>query len=291
MLFSELIFIKFTRLTKTLTMKKNSTIEGKVARYTAVAAAALAANSAEAQLQYIDFNPDLVYNNSTGAIDLTGDGMADFAFADTVLSATATVVAAIPVGSNGIAGSQAGSYYYPFQLNANDAINSGLSWISSSNQGSLVFIANGSPYGQSSHWQTGVTDKYLGFRLSDGGGGFYYGWFRCDLSADLLTFTIKDMGWNTTLNAAINAGQYNVSVSETLEGKVNVVNVNNILNISTTEVFTNGNVTVTSMNGQVVANQAINGTASVDLNSLASGIYVVNVTFNEGVYTQKVFVK
>jgi hypothetical protein len=93
------------------------------------------------------------------------------------------------------------------------------------------------------------------------------------------------------LNAAINAGQYNVSVSETLEGKVNVVNVNNILNISTTEVFTNGNVTVTSMNGQVVANQAINGTASVDLNSLASGIYVVNVTFNEGVYTQKVFVK
>lgn len=272
-------------------MKKNSTIQGKVARYSAVAAAAVAANSAEAQLQYIDFVPDLVYNNSTGAIDLTGDGNADFAFADTVLSPTATVVAAIPVGSNGIAGSNVGTFYYPFQLNANDAINSGLSWISSSNQGSMVFIANGSPYGVSSHWQTGVTDKYLGFRLSDGGGGFYYGWFRCDLSNDLLTLTIKDMGWNTTLNAAINAGQYNVSVSETLEGKVNVVNVNNILNISTTEVFTNGNVTVTSMNGQVVANQAINGTTSVDLNSLASGIYVVNVTFNEGVYTQKVFVK
>lgn len=276
-------------------MKKNFTpkFEKKLARYTAVAGTVLAAGSADAQITYYDINPDITLANATTAIDITGDSQADYAFADTNLTAyNAWMALATPLGTQAIAGDVAGNYEYPFKLALNAPIDGTLNWIAAASnvQGSLALNVNSAfPY-SGSHWQNDATDGYLGVRV-DILGQTYYGWLRVSVAANTQSMIIKDLGLNMTANGPINAGQMPTSVSEKIDGKVTVVNYDNQLNITMLETLSNGNLTIVSTTGQVVRNTAVNGTTSVDLNGLAAGIYTVNLQFNEGVMVQKIMIR
>jgi hypothetical protein len=66
---------------------------------------------------------------------------------------------------------------------------------------------------------------------------------------------------------------------------------NNSVQVVVNGNLTNGTVSVVSTTGQVVSSDAITEkTFSVDMNNLSSGIYMVNVTFNEGTTTKKIIV-
>lgn len=83
----------------------------------------------------------------------------------------------------------------------------------------------------------------------------------------------------------------NVSTANIELTEVAVYNANNTVIVENNANYTNGVINVISTNGTVVATQNITNTRTeLNLNNLATGIYVVNAEFAEGVKTIKVAV-
>jgi hypothetical protein len=274
--------------------KKSTSIEGKLLKYSAVAGAVIAGGTAEAQIMYFDVNPDYTFTNTTAGIDLNQDATADFAIMDTnVTSANLWFVGGFTLNSgaitqNAIAGSTPASYAYPFKLALNAVIDASQPWLADG--GTMAYVVGGAtPY--SSFWLDGVVDGYMGLRLQVGT-DLHYGWLRMDVPADGMSVTIKDMAYNATPNAQILAGDMGpISVSEEIASKVSIFNYNNTLTITVVDLTSNGALTIHNMNGAVVMTDNVNGSSTVDLSSLASGIYTVTINFNEGTITKKIFVR
>ena len=122
----------------------------------------------------------------------------------------------------------------------------------------------------------------------ESGGTTYYGWARFDVSADLLTLTIKDYAYESS-GAQILAGDMGVGISENIADQVGVYSNNNMVTVKVNQELTNGALQVVSTDGKIVKEFAVsNGNQVFDLNDLAAGLYVVNLTFEEGVATRKI---
>jgi hypothetical protein len=271
-------------------MQKKSTFEKNLMKYSAVAGTVLAGASANAQVTYFDVNPDYTLSNGTAGIDVDQDATFDFVFRDTNYTANSAwvAVAAPMTSSNGIAGSAPSGYNYPFKMNNGDLIDATTPWLTSTGTLTIV-VSSSTPY--NSFWVDGVVDGYMGVRLVTGG-NTHYGWIRMDVPANGQSIVFKDMALNLTPNAAINAGDMgNISVSEEIANKVSMVNANNMLQVTVADLSSVGALNITSLNGQVVMTSTVNGSGSFDLNSLASGIYVVSITFPEGTVVEKIYVK
>jgi len=167
-------------------------------------------------------------------------------------------------------------------------VDSTLNWIAASNTMAYNVDSN-NPYNE--NWN-GVTDKYLGLQFIVGG-NTHYGWARLDSYAIGDSIVVKDYAFEATPNVGILTGNMGASLTETqIENLVKFVNQsNNSVQVVVNGNLTNGVVSVVSSTGQIVSSDAITEkTFSVDMNNLSSGIYMVNVTFNEGGTTKKIIV-
>ena len=278
-------------------MKKN--LQSRISKYTAVAGAVVSAAGAQAQVVYTDVNPDYSHDapqNNGFAIyplDLNNDQTVDFVIAsrDTVTpNATVRLTLAAPYGAgNAVAGENPAGYDYALALNINSMVDSTLNWIAATN--TMAYNNNSAnPYNE--NWN-GVTDKYLGLKFVVGA-NTHYGWARLDSYAIGDSIVVKDYAFNATPNGGIMTGDMgSVSLTETqVENLVKFINKsNNSVQVVLNGNLTNGVVSVVSSTGQVVSTDAITEkTFSVDMNNLSSGIYMVNVTFNEGATTKKIIV-
>jgi hypothetical protein len=277
-------------------MKKN--LQSRISKYTAVAGAVVSAAGAQAQVVYTDVNPDYSHdapqNNGFAVypLDLNNDQTIDFVIAsrDTVTTATVRLTLAAPYGAgNAIAGENPGGYDYALALDINSMVDSTLNWIAATN--TMAYNNNSAnPYDE--NWN-GVTDKYLGLKFVVGA-NTHYGWARLDSYAIGDSIVVKDYAFNATPNGGIMTGDMgSVSLTETqVENLVKFINKsNNSVQVVLNGNLTNGVVSVVSSTGQVVSSDAITEkTFSVDMNNLSSGIYMVNVTFNEGATTKKIIV-
>jgi hypothetical protein len=224
-------------------------------------------------------------------LDLNNDATVDFIIAsrDTLTAdGRIRVSLAVPYGAgNAVAGETPSNYDYALALDINSMIDASVNWIAASN--TMAYNVDGAnPYNE--NWN-GVTDKYLGLKFVVGG-NTHYGWARLDVDALADSLVLKDYAYNATPDAGILAGAM-VNLSEkTIEKLVNFVNqANNSVNVVVNGNLTNGVVSVVSTTGQVISSGAINGqTFSVDMNGLASGVYLVNVSFAEGSTTKKIIV-
>lgn len=274
-------------------MKKNFTpkFETKLARYSAVAGTFIAAGAANAQVTYFDINPDIVYSNSSGAIDITGDSQADYYFADTNYVANNVWFAAVvPIGTQAVA-ADLGAYNYPFKMVAGTPIDATITtWLTGSATGSMALSVSGSfPYGSASYWDGDATDGYLGMKM-DIAGNTIYGWLRVSVAANTQSLTLKDLGFNATPNTGIDAGETGLGMDE-LTGKISVYSFNNILNVNLMESLTNANLSIVSMSGQMVVSKSINASEQIDLNAFAAGIYTVSIQSEEGYMVEKIMIK
>ena len=278
-------------------MKKN--LQSRISKYTAVAGAVVSAAGAQAQVVYTDVNPDYSHDapqNNGFAIyplDLNNDQTVDFVIAsrDTVTpNATVRLTLAAPYGAgNAVAGENPAGYDYALALDINSMVDSTLNWIAATN--TMAYNNNSAnPYNE--NWN-GVTDKYLGLKFVVGA-NTHYGWARLDSYAIGDSIVVKDYAFNATPNGGIMTGDMgSVSLTETqVENLVKFINKsNNSVQVVLNGNLTNGVVSVVSSTGQVVSTDAITEkTFSVDMNNLSSGIYMVNVTFNEGATTKKIIV-
>ena len=100
----------------------------------------------------------------------------------------------------------------------------------------------------------------------------------------------------STADAGIAAGDMGGSANldeASIDQLVHFINQsNNTVLVKVNGNLTEGVVNVVSTAGQVVSTGMVdNGTFTVDMNGLESGIYMINVTFAEGSITKKMFVK
>jgi hypothetical protein len=277
-------------------MKKN--LQSRISKYTAVAGAVVSAAGAQAQVVYTDVNPDYSHdapqNNGFAVypLDLNNDQTIDFVIVsrDTVTpNATVRLTLAAPYGAgNAVAGENPGGYDYALALDINSMVDSTLNWIAATN--TMAYnVDSANPYNE--NWN-GVTDKYLGLKFVVGA-NTHYGWARLDSYAIGDSVVVKDYAFDATPNVGIMTGAMGASLTETqVENLVKFINKsNNSVQVVLNGNLTNGVVSVVSSTGQVVSSDAITEkTFSVDMNNLSSGIYMVNVTFNEGATTKKIIV-
>jgi len=277
-------------------MKKE--LQNRLSKYTAAAAAVtLGAAGANAQIVYTDVDPDFMHpGNEVGVgLDMDLDGNFDFilASADTIVPdgrVRYTVVA--PYGSvaslNAVAGETPSSFDYALALNLNDMIDNTLNWIAATN--TMAYnVDSANPYNE--NWN-GVTDKYLGLRFSSGGTD-YYGWARMDVQAEADVWTLKDYAYNDT-GAGILAGEGAASLEgASMESLVHFINqANNTVLVRLNADVTAANITVVASSGQVVQTGiAENGEFTVAMDGLSSGIYMINVTSEQGSITKKMIVR
>lgn len=278
-------------------MKKE--LQNRLSKYTAAAAAVtLGAAGANAQIVYTDVDPDFAHlGDEIGVgLDINNDSNFDFilASADTVITSGEriryTLVA--PYGSvaslNAVAGETPSSYDYALALNLNDMIDNTLNWIAATN--TMAYnVDSSNPYNE--NWN-GVTDKYLGLRFSSGGTN-YYGWARLDVSADADVWTLKDYAYNDT-GAGILAGEGAAGLEgASMESLVHFVNqANNTVLVRVSTDITAADVTVVASSGQVVQTGVVeNGEFTVAMDGLSSGIYMINVTSEQGSITKKMIVR
>ena len=277
-------------------MKKN--LQSRISKYTAVAGAVVSAAGAQAQVVYTDVNPDYSHdapqNNGVAVypLDLNNDQTPDFLIVsrDTVTpNATVRLTIAAPYGAgNAVAGETPSNYDYALALDINSMVDSTLNWIAATNTMAYNVDSN-NPYNE--NWN-GVTDKYLGLKFVVGA-NTHYGWARLDSYAIGDSIVVKDYAFEATPNVGIMTGNMGASLTETqVENLVKFINKsNNSVQVVLNGNLTNGVVSVVSSTGQVVSSDAITEkTFSVDMNNLSSGIYMVNVTFNEGATTKKIIV-
>lgn len=188
-------------------MKKNlHDLSGKLKAYSAMAASVLAADAAQGQIMYADIEPDVTFDNFGDyyILDLNADGTAEFFLYMATNSYPGVFMFISPIAPYGSVNASTGSsiYRYPFALEAGDMIIDGADWENSPYQtmASDHYFFSGT-YG---NWFN-ITDGYLGLRINDGG-NIYYGWARLDASADGMTFTLKDIAYNTIAGEGICAG-------------------------------------------------------------------------------------
>ncbi len=277
-------------------MKKN--LQNKLTRYTAAAAAVVAASGANAQVVYTDVNPDVTVDDNQDAggfsiagLDLNNDATPDFILAarDSTYSGTRVrfTLVAPANSSNAIAGETPTAYDYALALNSGDMINNTLNWIAATN--TMAYnVASANPYNE--NWN-GVTDKYLGLQFVVGG-NTHYGWARLDVDAIGDVFTLKDYAYNATAGAGLMAGETAGLENGTMESMVHFVNQpDNTVKVVINEALTNGVITVVSSTGAIVQTGTVNAdTFTVDMNGLTAGIYVISAQFNEGTINKKMIV-
>lgn len=280
-------------------MKKE--LRSRLSRYTAAATAVVGAVAgAQAQIVYTDVNPDDAHDASNngpvefGYLDLNADQVLDFYVysRDTTVGANnykLTMVAPYGTLGNAVAGDTPAGYNYAFAMNAGDLIDASVNWITPASNGALsMAYAKNDAFPYASYWKGGVTDKYLGLKFFLAGSA-HYGWARLDVGASGDAFTIKDYAYNSTADAAINAGQ-TAGVTENVESTVHFVNqADNTVKVMLNGL--NGTITLVSASGQTVSSATTSGTEHiVDLNGLTAGVYVINAEFAAGKVTKKVIV-
>ncbi|MDB2657449.1 T9SS type A sorting domain-containing protein [Crocinitomicaceae bacterium] len=279
-------------------MKKE--LQERLSQYTAAAAAVtIGAAGANAQIVYTDVDPDFMHpGDEVGlGLDMNNDGNFDFIIAsgDSVFVTSNgsfrvrnTLVAGYgtQAAANAIAGETPSNYNYALALNMNDMIDNTLNWIAATN--TMAYNVNSAnPYNE--NWN-GVTDRYLGLRFNSGGND-YYGWARMDVQAEADVWTLKDYAYQAG-QTGIEAGATATIEEGTMDQYVHFVNQsNNTVMVRFNEAITGANVTVVSASGQIVQVGAVDGTEFVvDMNGLAGGIYMINVTSEQGSITKKMSV-
>lgn len=181
----------------------------KIAKYSALVAAAASVSDAQAAIIYTDETPD--FTGGSGSqyfLDLNNDGTDDFRiYNDSSNNLFIEPIAA----ANGVLGSLSPSYsnyVYPYALNNGDNINAGAgTFFNFGNYNGYQFMNYGNPT-YLGEW-VNVTDRYLGLSF-EVGGNTYYGWARLDVDALGNNWVVKDYAYEDVAGATIAAGDMGV---------------------------------------------------------------------------------
>ncbi|MEI7801988.1 MAG: T9SS type A sorting domain-containing protein [Bacteroidota bacterium] len=290
-------------------MQKEKSLAEKIASYTAMAAGILAVSKpADAQVIYTDVIPDTTIQNGTYGLDLNNDGVTDFNLTH-VASNGVDIVLIAPSGSlNAFANESVtiGPYNVPSPdtLNFGDTINQNLNWqqiipatSTSSGAGSNSFVLgiNLPQYGIAGGNWFDAGEHYLGLRFKIGTAD-YYGWARVILGESAGQFTLKDYAYYDDSSKSILAGQeFSDAVREIKQSEADLYKLfiqDNKLAIKILNMeIMGGKINVMNTAGQVVYSTILDKNEfTLDLKSLANGIYFLRAGNDEHSQTKKILI-
>ena len=289
-------------------------------QYSTAAAVLLAPAAVFSQVVYTDVDPDIFLDEpgEWWGFDLDGDGLNDFNFFNTHIntyiwpigdaSAYRIWAGVFDNSQNGIAGSinsVLGPYssifyhYYPFALSEISIIDSVLTFENWGYQrmafqtyfnfdSSIVSISGG-------NWFPETIDKYLGFRFLNDDEILRYGWVRCSVLDSGRTLIIHDYAYENKPDTPILTGDTigdttTVSIQEGEFSGLTVYSFGNSVFISTP--LNNVQYRILNLQGELILNgQVTSGSYKLDLNTAASGIYLVECHQEEMRKTFKIFIE
>lgn len=271
----------------------NKELQKKLSKYSAaaVAVAATGISATGQNIVYTQVNSTLTTANNVDSVDINADGNYDAAMVIYDYPANGvTFVLGGPINSQGhaLAGSTPSAYNYPFRLNAGDQINT-QNFLPADSAGTFTWVNNGSnPYYE--FWNGGVTDGYLGLKLSVGG-NTHYGWMRMDISQDGKTVTIKDMAYNSTANGAIQAGE-GLSLDDHAQIANSIWVNEKRLFVDLPVEFNTGVISLLDLTGKEVKRfELTNGKQDFDLSDLSVAPYILTMTLDDDTYNKKVVIQ
>ncbi len=270
--------------------------------------------SSFAQIIYTDIN-DVTLTPAVGResldIDLDADNNIDF----TVFALDTTIVQGGQNlnlqglglelwGNNMIEGTQestpAGdSYLAVTKIEAGTNINSASNFMSSNPAnifpGAGLGLYAATPFGPFNGGNfSNTTDKYIAvkFEIGTSQPTTHYGWIRVSVADQCANVIIKDFAYESTAGAVIRAGDEGngfSTISEQELANANVFYGNNELNVN--GISGNYNVSVVDLLGKSISNTRVANNASINLNNVNNGIYLVQITKGNAVVTKKVYIK
>lgn len=264
------------------------------------AALGLSATTGSSQvIVYTDVNPDEVINpGSFYELDMDNDLTGEFFIWIASLSGTygstffSGYQAAVMPWSSGNSVLVYDYYGYPRPV----AMNSG-SWISagqsmSSNSGGGWLLAQSlvmsGTYTFGGGAFQGVSDAYIGVRF-DMGGQPHYGWVRIDVAPGADKITVKDYAYHSVATREIMAGQVGVGIDEENELEITLQQTEDMIQIK----WQSGEARVElyDLTGHMLAHQTTLGSAAINTEGLATGVYLVQITNGESRNTQKIYIR
>jgi len=268
-------------------MIKKSTFNKKLAAYSALAAAGIVSmGTVNAQVVYVDINPDVSITDGIDSLllDLDSDSNVDFAFRDRFghqANIFASAYSNYAIASNGFTG----GFYYGIVLNQNDVIDPADIRFK---MGQIVLASTwySSTYG---NFGDGV-DHYVGLKFQIGT-NYHAGWVRVNCGSTTgQPYLVKDYAYEATANTSILAGQTTSDVNEMPLAMLSVWSYNKQLNLNFGSLnFSNTFVKVFNTTGQLILTKEIEAQkTTINLESLASGLYMVEVTNNKESITRKI---
>jgi hypothetical protein len=285
-------------------MKKTTSInKSKLAGYTAVAGAIVAGGAANAQITYMDINPDMVVDSNMTlinpyVIDFNNDATPDIAFGVAHIEGAtssftykgALAYAAIPAANAIIAADTA---TMAAALDCGVAVSAAATFGNDTygNFGYAALINGTIPFTSTTTPFLGATDKYLGVKFT-AASGTHYAWVKLSVAANAETITVKEYAFNATPGATINTCQTAGIEDVSVENKVTIKTTLNDATINVTPDLIGGSISMVSMAGQVVKTIAISDVnTTISFEGVDSGIYSVTANFESGSVNKRVYVK
>ncbi len=278
-------------------MKKSTLNKTKLSKYTAVAGAVVAGGAVNAQVNYMDVDPDVVADSlNPYELDFNNDQVPDLILAVAHLegaTSTFTYVGAFayayPLYGNVVTNDSLTAAAYPLDCGVPV---SQASIFGSGSYGNLGYAAliNGSvPFTSTGTPFLGATDKSLGFQVNG-----IYGWVKLDVAADASTITIKEYGYNATAGEAVNTCDQgsNAGLPVQLQDLVSIESNLNEAIVKVTPELLGGTISLVSLSGQTVNTVNISDVeTSISYDGVKTGIYTVIANFESGAVNKRVYIK
>jgi hypothetical protein len=274
----------------------NPTLQKKLNAYAATAGAIAATGALNAQIVYMDINPDTIVHDSTVFdLDFDNNGQPELRFETVNYMGTYAPVhmANVTVSgdtNNAIIGSLYSSQYpLPFAMNAGDSISgTNTNWRNANMNGGLQYMAiEYGPY-TFGNW-LGANDKYLGVRFMIGN-DTHYGWVRLSVTSDADSIIIKDFAYQAQPGVGLTADQ-STGIAPQQSSTDRVYSFNNVLHVNRQNAQP-ATVTVYNVLGEaVITEQTTDVNYTTSLENLTTGIYMVSVKTEEGESVTKVYVR
>ena len=290
-------------------------------QYSTAAAALLAPAAAFSQAIYTDIDPDIVLDEpgEWWGFDLDGDGLNDFNFFNKSFSTTvwysdwgevkglfAGVFDTMQNGLNGhtvyFSGNGGYTYYRPYALDTGIEVKAGDPFYEANYQTLAMTIYKPEWPPSTVHrgdWNSyfwGLQEnKFIGFKFVDEDAITRYGWIRCSVVDTNRTLIIHDYAFESKPDTPILTGDTigdttTVSIQEGEFSGLTVYSFGNSVFISTP--LNNVQYRILNLQGELILNGRVtSGSYKLDLNTAASGIYLVECHQEEMRKTFKMFIE
>ncbi len=265
-------------------------------------------NISDAQVVYVDLEPDAVYDFGEVDFDIDNNGIQDFRILKETFHTfdsyflSAHLLKIWEVGTSNLSNSVIGiptqiafTLYTGFLINESAFFNDGFFNMAGKRQ--EVSYTSALPIGpwtyHSGLWnEIPNEDRYLGIKFIDEEDCIHYGWMRCSFTDSVETIHIKDYAYNTECGKGLYAGELISGIDETNNDiGVVVYSFNKTIYLHLDEI-TGIQLIISDLTGkQLIKKELLIKNDKIDMQNYPAGIYLVTLLNNTNRFDKKVFIE